>query len=103
MLGLVNLLKDASRELWISLAGISIFLAILTSLFLFFDPVPTQDDWEIVDMALEKSIELEKPIANDFQLGYLLDSKGYTSQYYGFYVDKWWEMSDGNIIATHRE
>lgn len=105
-LSLLKLINKIPRdkELWIRALFIFAFaMAFASGLLLFSKPLPSPSDWEAVDYALDIHNSTGKDIKNDFQLGYLLDYRGYESINYGFLDETWTDDLKGYVAITQQE
>lgn len=99
--GCVNLFNHIKLEnLRVFFVTMSIVLAVGSGILVLFFAPPTPTDWESVDYSLELHNSTGKPIKNEFWLGYMLESKGYEPEFFGWYDPDYLLNTKGWIIIT---
>ncbi|KKN67091.1 hypothetical protein LCGC14_0464380 [marine sediment metagenome] len=99
--GCVNLFNHPRlKNLKIFFVTLSIVLALGVGFLVFSSAPPSPMDWESIDYALDLHNSTGKPIKNEFWLGYMLQSKGYETDNWGFYDFRWLDDTNGYIVVT---
>ncbi len=99
--GCVNLFNHPRlKNLKVFFITLSIVLGVGVGILVFLTAPPSPTDWESVDYALDLHNSTGKPIINEFWLGYMLHSKGYDTNNWGWYDPVWLDNSNNHIIIT---
>lgn len=80
---------------------VSIIFGIYSSIWLVENIHPSKEEFSAVNHSINLHLDNGKSIINEFWYGYLLDSAGYVSKYYGFLTPEWDQNISEKIVISH--